>query len=1223
MQTVARSNFTTVKTEGAILPADLLQRIADGELDGLQPEAYHLAPTERLNEAINRAWNRCLGVWQSFNQQRQNLSATDSGTSLTRNRWLLILFQELGYGRLQYQGKLYVGNRELGVGNREKPPTAHSLPPTPYPISHLWEQTPIHLVSFRQELDRRDPTIKRSPHSLVQEFLNRSDDHLWGFVSNGLTLRVLRDNISLTRAAYLEFDLEAMMTGELYADFSLLWLVCHQSRVEILGSGELGVGSREDQKDPTPHSPLPIPSNCWLEKWSQEAAAQGTRALDALRDGVQEAIAALGRGFLAHRANTDLRHQLSSGELSTQTYYRQLLRLVYRLIFLFVAEDRDLLLVPEAGSRELGIANRGKSPTPHSPLPTPSEIKERYINYYSLSRLRRLSETRRGGPHPDLYRTLRRVFFLLRRGYEPLGLPALGSFLFSERSTPALDGADIANNDLLNAIRALAFTIEGRVRRPVDYKNLGSEELGSVYESLLELHPQLNITAASFELATAAGSERKTTGSYYTPSSLINSLLDSALEPVVEERLKQARKGVGNREIGNRGKTPTPHSPLPIPSSEETDEQATHSVVSRPESVAGRDEPGGELLPSDANLSQGRDVRDDLADSTGGGLDTGQHRRGERPGEPGRVHPVSAHRPGVTQRVGDAPDTVGTGGIGKQGSSQTASDPMRDRGQDAESVDSISSKEEIGNREWGIGNRGKPPTPHSLPPYSPEEAALLSIKVVDPACGSGHFLIAAGNRLAAHLARIRTGDDEPGPAAWREALRDVVRHCIHGVDINEMSVELCKVALWMETLDPGKPLGFLEANIQCGNSLIGATPALLKKGIPDDAFKPITGDDKDYCKEWKARNKKERDQLVMELDAQPWERLGDLAAAMAALDRMEDKTLAGVRAQEGKYADLVRSTPYLYSQFWADAWCAAFVWPKKPEYDGGYAYPVTEAVFRKIERNPHDVAIWMKEEIERLRDQYQFFHWHLAFLHIFSVSSSDEGTDNEHTGWNGGFDVVLGNPPWESLEFKTEEYFATRVPEIASAPNKSVREEMITALKQTDQNMYAEYQRASQELEAVKHFIKDSEYFALTAKGTVNIYALFTELDHILMKSIGRMGIVIPTSIATEWTYRKFFREVSDNNELVSLYDFQNRRSDGSLWFQNVDSRLQFCLFTLSRPSAPEGAIVCFFTDSISNIRSEEKTFKLFGEDILRINPNTLTVPVFRFRSDANLTRKI
>ena len=114
--------------------------------------------------------------------------------------------------------------------------------------------------------------------------------------------------------------------------------------------------------------------------------------------------------------------------------------------------------------------------------------------------------------------------------------------------------------------------------------------------------------------------------------------------------------------------------------------------------------------------------------------------------------------------------------------------------------------------------------PHEQPD---PEAAILKLKVVDPACGSGHFLIAAAHRIAKRLAAVRTGDEEPSPEAMRKALRDVIGHCIYGVDVNPMAVELCKVNLWMEALEPGKPLSFLEHRIQPGNSLLGATPALL------------------------------------------------------------------------------------------------------------------------------------------------------------------------------------------------------------------------------------------------------------------------------------------------------------------------------------------------------------------------------------------------------------
>ena len=185
------------------------------------------------------------------------------------------------------------------------------------------------MVSFRQDLDKRVETEGKqfSPHGLVQEFLNRSESHLWGFVSNGLKLRILRDNIRLTRQAFVEFDLQAMFEGKQYADFALLWRVCHESRVNA-------------EK----------PEQCWLERWSKVAAEQGLRALDQLRNGVEKAVKALGRGFLSCPQTRNLKAALKNNRLSPKDYYRQLLRVVYRFLFLFVAEDRELLFEPAAST---------------------------------------------------------------------------------------------------------------------------------------------------------------------------------------------------------------------------------------------------------------------------------------------------------------------------------------------------------------------------------------------------------------------------------------------------------------------------------------------------------------------------------------------------------------------------------------------------------------------------------------------------------------------------------------------------------------------------------------------------------------------------------------------------------------------------------------------------------------------------------------------------------
>ena len=238
----ARDLFATVRTEGGLLPTALLQRIVrdDCDLPGLHPDTYHLAVGERLHETVSRAWNRLCGAWTSFRAAAAKLPAQDAGTTLTRERWLLILFQELGYGRL-------LGARAVELGDKT------------YPISHCWHRSPLHLVSFRVDLDQRTAGMheaaRTSPHSLVQEFLNRSPEHLWGVVTNGLRLRLLRDKASLTRQAFVEFDLEGMMEGEVYADFGLLWLLCHQSRIEA-------------EK----------PEECWLERWTRTAQVEGARA---------------------------------------------------------------------------------------------------------------------------------------------------------------------------------------------------------------------------------------------------------------------------------------------------------------------------------------------------------------------------------------------------------------------------------------------------------------------------------------------------------------------------------------------------------------------------------------------------------------------------------------------------------------------------------------------------------------------------------------------------------------------------------------------------------------------------------------------------------------------------------------------------------------------------------------------------------------------------------
>ena len=1003
------SIFNTIRTEGAILPAELLQRIVSGDttLEGLKSTDYHLSPSERLNEAATRSWNRLIGVWQTYREILNQLPLESIGTTETRERWLLPLFQELGYGRLQSQRSIEIEDKT-------------------YPISHkASEPVAIHLVSFKWDLDKRNPIAKGetklSPHSLMQEFLNRSEDHLWGILSNGLKLRILRDNVSLTRAAYVEFDLQAMMDGVAYSDFFLLYLLCHQSRVEV-------------KTDETGRV-IP-PETCWLEKWYNTSIKDGVRALDELRNNVQSAIESLGAGFLSHPANTELRDKLRSGNLSLQDYYHQVLLQVYRLLFVFVAEDRDLLIPGDVSEM----------------------VKQTYHKYYSTYRIRELARKKRGTRHSDLWQQLNLLFNGLYDGNTALGLPALGSFLFRASSTLALANCDIANSDLLSAVRYLCYTQKNNIFQPINYRNLGPEELGSVYESLLEMHPEINLEAAYFKLNVVSGSERKTTGSYYTPSSLVNCLLDSALEPVIEAALK------------------------------------------------------------------GRDTT-----SPSGHLTT-----------------------------------------------------------------------------------------------SPEKA-LLALKICDPACGSGHFLISAAHRLAKHLASIRAGEDEPAPSVVQHALRDVIGHCIYGVDINPMSVELCKISLWMEALEPGKPLTFLDHHIQCGNSLLGCTPALLKKGIPDAAFDHNTGDDKAVCSRFKKLNKDESKGNIdiFSSEREDWLSKRGLQSGIRALNQIADDDLNGLQAKERSYADFVQSQDYQNTKLIYDAWCAAFVWikdgdPQRPE-------PITYGIMESIKSDPENVAPLLRQEIMRLAEEYNFFHWHIAFPDVFPLTTSPSG--HLTTSPNSGFDCILGNPPWERVKLQEKEFFSARDADIANAPNAAARKRMIDDLPTSNPLLYQAFLAEKRKSEGSSLLIRESGRYPLCGRGDVNTYTVFAELNRILLSAQGRCGCIVPSGIATDDTTKFFFQDLTDTGSLVSLYDFENREGI----FPGVHRSYKFCLLTLRAPQTTghlplttyQPSDFVFFAHSIADLSEEQRHFQLSAEDIALINPNTRTCPIFRSKQDAELTKYI
>jgi hypothetical protein len=353
------------------------------------------------------------------------------------------------------------------------------------------------------------------------------------------------------------------------------------------------------------------------------------------------------------------------------------------------------------------------------------------------------------------------------------------------------------------------------------------------------------------------------------------------------------------------------------------------------------------------------------------------------------------------------------------------------------------------------------------------------------------------------------------------------------------------------------------------------------------------------------------------------ERWSKVAAehGLRALDQLRtgvENAVNRIREKERQYIELKSDARYRTSgRFLADAWCAAFVWKKTKDAD---LLPMTHARFRRIEKHPHDIGTQEFDEVQRLAEEYQFFHWHLAFPGVFSYPAKNESPDNELTGWCGGFDVVLGNPPWDQIQLDPQEYFASRDEGIANAQHMAARERMIAQLHTTRPALFAEYQAAKRHNEGAQHFIHQSGRFPKTSFGRLNTAPLFCELSRHLIAPTGRIGVVVPSGIATDSFNQYFFQDVAESGALVNLFSFFEIR----LVFTATDSRNSFCLLTLTGRERPATAAEFIFdARSVEDLSDCQKRFTLSPAEFALLNPNTRTCPVFRTARDADLTKAI
>ena len=967
------NTLTGIQIEGNLITFDLTTELLSNELKGQTPQDFKIAQTNRLEDEIAIAWGDAKTYWAAFQRRLAKLAETETATSLTREYWAVPLLESLGYTP-EYQAKA-----EIVEGQT-------------FAISHRAEvgqdKPPIHIIGSRLRLEERIGKPRLSAHALMQEYLNCTE-HLWGIVTNGSQWRLLRDCSLMTRLTYVEFDLEQILKNENYAEFGLFYRLFHRTR--------LPEGMDDADK-------------CLLEFYHQQTLQQGGRVRDRLRDGVENALQLLGTGFLQHPKNQELRDKIVGGELTDKDYYRQLLLLIYRFLFLMVAESRNILLIGED-----------------------IEKARIYNEFYSIERLRRLAERpsyRREG-FPDLWNGLRVTFDIFDENWrgEILGLSPLNGDLFGSTILHSIQECTLDNYDLLQAIRQLSLYVNKGQQRRVNYAALDVEELGSVYESLLDFSPKIEKYDGIYQFKLVTGSDRKTTGSYYTPPELVAQLIKTALEPVIEEKLNNL--------------TPSP-SPTRRGGQDQKSEQEYKSKRHRKLDISPAIQKKmteiarklrREQTPSEAVLWSA--LRDRA-------LDNRKFRR---------QHPIGSfvvdfycHQERLVIEVdGEIHDT------------QQEAD--RERQEIIESLGIRFVRVTRHQVETDLPTTLKTIRAAFLPfpvrrggggevtLQEQQEAALLSITVCDPACGSGHFLLAAARRIGKELAKVRTGETQPGVEPIRTAIRDVIQHCIYGVDFNPLAVDLCKVALWIEGFNRGKPLSFLDHRIKCGNSLVGVLDLdCLNDGIPDNAYKAVTGDNKKLSTQIKKENKqqcKDKNQFIIPFNNLEQERshYGQIQSAIAQLP--EDKT-GDIQQKQEQYRNTRKESPD--NSWWRDTsacnlWTAAFFTPLTEQKL--QLLPTSSTLFQLLQGNTTTQKV--VDAANKLAKEKRFFHWALEFPEVFNPSPGRRGAGGEV-----GFSCVLGNPPWERIKLQEKEFFATKDSAIANAKNKAARTKLINKLATTN-----------------------------------------------------------------------------------------------------------------------------------------------------------------------------
>ena len=522
--------------------------------------------------------------------------------------------------------------------------------------------------------------------------------------------------------------------------------------------------------------------------------------------------------------------------------------------------------------------------------------------------------------------------------------------------------------------------------------------------------------------------------------------------------------------------------------------------------------------------------------------------------------------------------------------------------------------------------------------------AVLNLKVLDPAMGSGHFLVTVVDFLSDTIAELIEyvpvvpewlDGDYVSPLVKRVAAirseilqraeasgwildeaqltdqaiirRMVLKRCIYGVDKNPLTVELAKVSLWLHSFTVGAPLSFLDHHLRCGDSLIGLRVSEATEDLRKTAelflSSAIAG---------------------AEAATRGMQRIEELSDADVAEVQESARLFEGVDEMTAELRGLL---DFFCGLRWLTAGMKQkerIAFEKRQLFEPIGRYP--EQAYGLLANGPEAIgvespgdgdtplsrfaALW--HEARSLAEREGFLHWEVAFPGVWRYW--------QNVRPEGGFDAVIGNPPWDRIKLQEVEWFATRDSALALAPTAAARRTGIRRLRERGNPLADDFDAAKKRADTLGQLVRGSGHYPLLGGGDINLYSLFVERAMNLIKPSGMVGLLTPSGIYADKTAARFFKTVSTNGRVGGLFDFENKK----IFFKDIHASFKFCALIFGGENRRFDQTECaFFLHDTATVDDPDRCFPLAPADFARVNPNTGTAPVFRTRRDAKITRRI